>query len=36
MISTSEKLKSVAIRAVDCESQLLLATLTDVPVELAI
>jgi hypothetical protein len=36
MISTSEKLKSIAIRAIDCESQLLLATLTDVPVELAI
>jgi len=36
MISAAEKIEKIDIRAVDCESQLLLATLSDVPVELAI
>lgn len=36
MISAIEKIVNIEIRAVDCESQLLLASLTDVPVELAI
>ncbi|AAR35482.1 PglZ domain-containing protein [Geobacter sulfurreducens] len=36
MISETKKLEHIEIRAVDCESQLLLASLTGVPVELAI
>ena len=36
MLDPREPLKSLTIRAIDCESQLILETISDIPVDLAI
>ncbi|MBX3747801.1 MAG: hypothetical protein KF833_21040 [Verrucomicrobiae bacterium] len=36
MLTSGQNLTKVGLRAVDCETQLVLAELTDIPVELAI